>query len=84
MKRYDLRAGDPCPLFGQPIQTEDEEQLALLDTILEKQNGVSEIQTEEGGQTVFFHEIVLPTARMGACTKVCISACKIVTEQTSA
>ena len=38
--------------------TEDEEQLALLDTILEKQNGVSEIQTEEGGQTVFFHEIM--------------------------
>ena len=33
MKRYDLRAGDPCPLCGQPIQTEDEEQLRLLSVI---------------------------------------------------
>ncbi|MCR5664423.1 MAG: response regulator [Oscillospiraceae bacterium] len=37
--------------------TEDEEQLALLDGILETRNGVFEIKTAQGEQTVFVEEI---------------------------
>ena len=40
------------------LLTEDEEQLALLDGILETKNGIFEIDSAQGEQTVFVHQIL--------------------------
>ena len=46
-----IRTGDPCPICGRPVATEDPEALACLSAIaqlLERFGVDSDINTEEG------------------------------------